>query len=262
MKNNDVIELAIKRHDLDANWFQNTYLSADKPTHSSPFIYGRKLVLEELESLLKNLPKRSKILDVGSGTGHLTKWLKEKGYEVQGLEPSEEMLNYARNNFPDIHFSRGISSELPYVDNEFDLIVSFEVLRYLNKNVNVQTYQEFYRVLKPQGQFFVTHVNKYAFDLYYFFYFIKGLFYRLKNLTYHYCYFTTPNREEKIIKKIGFSSVSSVGRMDGKIRIARKLGRTTFNIYKKISELLYGKQRFLRKPFKLLAGHLIMIGKK
>src|SRR3990167_2075578 len=163
MENDQVINLAIKRHDLDAHWFQNAYNPTNTKTNL-PFMYGRRLVLDELEQTLKDLPKGAKILDVGSGTGHLTQWLKEKGYEVKGLEPSEEMLNYAHKNFPDVQFTKGVSSALPYNENEFDLIVSFEVLRYLNKEVNEQTYKEFYRVLKPNGQFFVTHVNKYASD--------------------------------------------------------------------------------------------------
>lgn len=261
MKNNKVIDLAIKRHDLDAHWFQNEYDPSNR-NGNRVFTYGRKLVLDELEQILKHLPKGSRILDVGSGTGHLTQWLKEKDYEVKGLEPSEEMLSYANKNFPDIQFTKGLSSLLPYNENEFDLIVSFEVLRYLNKEVNEQTYKEFYRVLKPSGQFFVTHVNRYSSDFYFFYYYLKGLICRIRKITYHYCYFTSPKKEENIIKAIGFKSATSIGRMDGRLRIADKLGKFSFHICKVVSEFVYGKQRFFKNPFKSLAGHLIIIGKK
>lgn len=261
MKNKEVIDLAVKRHDIDAEWFQNTY----DPSNTSPnlpFVYGRRLVLDEMENLLRTLPKGAKILDVGSGTGHLTKWLKEKGYEVKGLEPSTEMLSYATKNFPDIEFKKGISSNLPYPDNEFDLIVAFEVLRYLNKEVNEESYNEFYRVLKPEAHFFVTHVNKFSVDNYYFFYFIKGIICKLRKVAYHACYFTTPRKEERRALAAGFRSAQTVGRMDGRLRIAYKFGRLCFNVQKKYSELIWKKQRFMLNPLKAMAGHLILICRK
>lgn len=261
MKDKEVIDLAIKRHDIDASWFQNVYDPANTNANP-PFLYGRKLVLEELDEVLKTLPAGAKILDMGSGTGHLTKALKDKGFNVFGVEPSEDMLGFARKNFPDIEFKKGISTEIPFEDGEFDMIVAFEVLRYLNKQVNAKTYQEFFRVLKPGGQFFVTHVNKYSSDYYFFFYFIKGILYKIRKTTYHYCYFTTPGKEENLCKAAGFGSAQTVGRMDGQLRIAYKFGKWCFNIQRRSSEFIWGKQRFKSNPLKALAGHLILIAKK
>lgn len=261
MENKEVIELAIKRHDIDVNWFQQQYDENNK-NKNLPFIYGRKFVLDELETVLSHLPKGSKILDVGSGTGHLTALIQSKGFEVHGIEPSEEMLNAAKVNFPNIPFQYGLSSTIPFGDNQFDLIVAFEVLRYLNDDVVNASYKEFHRVLKPGGKFFVTHVNKYSSDWYYFFYYFKGFIQRIRKITYHYCYFTTPSREESKVKSAGFSSVTTIGRLDGKIRLGYKFGKLGFNIQKSISELLHGKQRFMKFPLKSWAGHLIVIGTK
>lgn len=261
MENKDVIDLAIKRHDLDANWFQQQYDENNK-NKNLPFIYGRKFVLEELDSVLANLPKGSRILDVGSGTGHLTALIKSKGFEVHGIEPAEEMLSRAKNNFPDIDFKYGLSSKIPFEDNQFDLIVAFEVLRYLNEEVVNDSYKEFYRVLKPGGKFFVTHVNKYSSDWYYFFYYIKGFIQKIRKITYHYCYFTTPRKEEQKVKKAGFSEVKTIGRLDGKVRLGYKFGKIGFNMQRACSELFHGKQRFLKFPLKSWAGHLIVIGTK
>ncbi|MBK7221752.1 MAG: class I SAM-dependent methyltransferase [Saprospiraceae bacterium] len=136
MKTKQIVDLAIKRHDLDAAHFQNTYLKKDNAklsTRENVFLKGRALVLDELSMLLNELPKGSKVLDVGCGTAHLTKWIKDQGFEVYGIEPSLEMFNYAVANFPDIKIKQGISSEIPYPDQSFDLIVVFEVLRYLDK---------------------------------------------------------------------------------------------------------------------------------
>ena len=71
------------------------------------------------------------------------------------------MLKFAKKSFPNITFVDGISAELPFADNSFDyVVVSIEVLRYLNKKDVIQTYKEIYRVLKPKGFFMqLTLIN-------------------------------------------------------------------------------------------------------
>ena len=50
------------------------------------------------KTLLPILPERSHILDLCCGTGQLTTLLNNKGYQVTGLDGSEQMLKYARQN--------------------------------------------------------------------------------------------------------------------------------------------------------------------
>ncbi|NEQ25357.1 MAG: methyltransferase domain-containing protein, partial [Microcoleus sp. SIO2G3] len=59
-------------------------------------------VLEKL--LLHRLPKDASILDLCCGTGQLVQQLLLRGYQVSGLDTSEEMLRYARENAPDAKF--------------------------------------------------------------------------------------------------------------------------------------------------------------
>ena len=67
MDSTKITELAIKRHDIDAAHFQSTYTKSNgrQPgKHEGAFLYGRRLVLDELAIILDSLPKGSKILDV------------------------------------------------------------------------------------------------------------------------------------------------------------------------------------------------------
>ena len=215
-------KLAEKRHDLDSGIFQGRYVSFNLGRFTDEFIYGRYQIFEEVKVDLKNLKKNSKVLDLGCGTGHLSEFIKDQGHDVIGLDPSKEMLKFAKKNFPNITFVDGISAELPFADNSFDYVVSIEVLRYLNKKDVIQTYKEIYRVLKPKGFFHATHVNKYATDFYYFYYqLIKFLNFSLRK-NYHNCYFTTPKEEEENIKNANFNKTSSKGRMFASIRIFYK----------------------------------------
>ena len=62
-------------------------------------------VLPLLENLLlRHLPKGAHIFDVCCGGGQLAQKLLESGYQVTGLDGSEEMLKYAHQNAPGAKF--------------------------------------------------------------------------------------------------------------------------------------------------------------
>ena len=261
MNTESIRNLAIKRHDIDADHFQSTYAGHNDSSRSKVFLYGRNMVIEELEEILNALPKGSKVLDVGCGTAHLTHWIKQKGFDVYGIEPSENMYEFAVKNFPDIEIKKGISSAIPYPDQSFDLVVSFEVLRYLDQNENEATYKEFYRVLKPGGSFFVTQVNTFSSDYYYLFHHLKSLYSKLTNAVHHHCNFTTPGAQKALVKRIGFSDVYTIGRMFGSVRLFYKMGSKAGDVYKSIANGL-SRQRFRHSVYKAFSAHLIVIGKK
>ena len=264
MNSSEITELAIKRHDIDAWHFQDTYSKKEKKLSSraSVFLYGRKLVLDELSTILDNLPKGSKVLDVGCGTAHLTHWIHQKGFDVCGIEPSYKMYNYAKLNFPEIEIKQAISSNIPYPDNYFDLIVAFEVLRYLDKDENLKSYKEFHRVLKTNGKFFVTQVNLFSTDLYFIFHNLKSIFCKLTKKVHHHCNFTTSGVQEKIIRNAGFGEVETVGRFIGSIRIFYKFGTKVGSLYTTLIEKFSKNQRFKKSFRKNMTGHLIVIAKK
>lgn len=261
MKHEEIRKTAIERHDLDAPFFQNEYEKA-KDKYSDEFIYGRYQVNDELEEMVKNLPAGSRVLDIGSGTGHLANFLTNKGFTVVGLEPSKNMLQFARQNFPQIQFVEGVSNELPFPDASFDLVISIEVMRYLHPADIAKTYSEVNRVLKKDGYFFVSHVNRFSSDLYVFFYYLKGIGQKAKGKAYQNCYFTTASKEVRNLQKAGFSRAWGVGRMFGSVRIGYKFGKAIGKSWAKLLEKFSVKQKFTGAPLRDIAGHLFMIGQK
>jgi ubiquinone/menaquinone biosynthesis C-methylase UbiE len=259
--NEEIRNLAIKTHDYDANKFQSTYES-NQHKSENVFLYGRSFIEKEILNILKHYPKGSKVLDIGSGTGHLASMMKKLGYEVYGLEPSKEMINLARTNFPEIQFKEGVSVLLPYPENYFDFIISIEVMRYLSSDDVFNTYKEILRVLRKNGRFIVTHVNKYSADGYYLYYKIKDINKNFKNHHHHYCYFTTARKEMENINNIGFLNPSARGRMFGSIRIAYKINIKLGKMYVKFLEFFNKDQIFESEPRLSWSGHLFIIGKK
>ncbi len=60
-----------------------------------------QIVLPILENLiLQHLPAKARILDLCCGTGQLAQALTARGYQVTGLDGSEEMIRLARKNAP------------------------------------------------------------------------------------------------------------------------------------------------------------------
>lgn len=63
---------------------------------------SRKYLRESLDSFVEiDAIKDKKILDIGSGTGHLFNWLKEKGAgDIQGIDPSEANIKTSTEKYP------------------------------------------------------------------------------------------------------------------------------------------------------------------
>ena len=73
------------------------------------------------------------LLDVGAGTGHFTGCFAEHGFQVLGLEPDLDMLQYARNKYSHISFVRGEAENLPFGDLSFDYAAAVTSLCFVSK---------------------------------------------------------------------------------------------------------------------------------
>lgn len=91
------------------------------------------------------------ILDVGCGTGALSKLLSEKGLKVTGVDPSTGMLSQASKRLEneDIELIKIILGEnLPFLDNSFDIVISSYVAHGLSPIDRIKLYEEMKRVSK------------------------------------------------------------------------------------------------------------------
>src|SRR4051794_26962728 len=93
--------------------------------------YGQGHILENVEDVRSaveslQLPKKAKVLDVATGGGHTGLFLASLGHEVTLADISQQMLKRATETA----IGRGLkvqteqhsAEQLPYSDNQFDLI--------------------------------------------------------------------------------------------------------------------------------------------
>jgi 2-polyprenyl-3-methyl-5-hydroxy-6-metoxy-1,4-benzoquinol methylase len=93
--------------------------------------------------LLKNIPKNCNcILDVGCGTGELTKKLTHYSKEIIGIDVSENMINEAkkRNCGERIKYIKiSVERYLKETKKQFDVIISIAALHHMNEEKILET---------------------------------------------------------------------------------------------------------------------------
>jgi len=142
-------QLAIDQHSIQADEFARRYRELEEDGYRSCFAYSRKRLADLLDSYLPKQGGGLSLLDVGCGTGHHMASLRERGFEVAGVDGSGEMLDQARANNPGAEIRLADVEALPFADQSFDLVLCVEVLRYLPDSS--RCIAELARVLKPGG---------------------------------------------------------------------------------------------------------------
>ena len=98
-----------------------------------------------------------RVVDIGCGTGILLHRLDQNSphVELYGLEPVLSMLDMARQRLSgNVKLYQGWAESLPFNAEQFDVIVSCNMLHYIREPV--LALQEIRRVLRPSGQLVIT----------------------------------------------------------------------------------------------------------
>lgn len=112
----------------------------------------------------KYLKKDDIILDLACGSGTLINMLKNKGYNVEGLDYSEEMINIARNKNPNIVFYNKDMTSF-HIDKKYNVITCFfDSLNHLNTFDEIKkTFNCVYNHLNEKGLFIFDIFSFYAY---------------------------------------------------------------------------------------------------
>ncbi len=109
-----------------------------------------------------DLPVKSKVLDLGCGTGRLLNRLASQFPDLYGtgLDISPEMLRVARRNnrhHPRLIYIEGKADSLPFADGQFDAV--FNTLSFLHYSEPKQVFAEVAQVLSPGGRFYLADIT-------------------------------------------------------------------------------------------------------
>ena len=153
MKNNAYIP------PLRFHWLTNFYDSLVAITTREAFF--KKLIVDKVANV-----KGNNLLDVGCGTGTLTKLIAEKSpkYTVIGLDADQTALDISQKKVIgkdlNISFRQGFGQKMPFDENSFDIVVSSLFFHHLNSSAKLATLTEIRRVLKPDGTLIIADWGK------------------------------------------------------------------------------------------------------
>lgn len=100
------------------------------------------------------LSRSAKILDLGSGVGHIMRTWQTRGYiNVKGIEISQTAVRLSNN--PNIHCG-SVADMSMFKDKEFDLVCSVALLEHIDESILPRTIKEIVRVGHRQAHF-VAH---------------------------------------------------------------------------------------------------------
>src|SRR5258706_951483 len=99
-----------------------------------------------------------RVLDAASGEGYGAAILADAGARVTGVEIDAATVQAAQQKYPDVEFVEADIVTLPFDDDQFDVVTSFETVEHVpNPEAMLD---EFLRVLKPDGVLVVSTPDK------------------------------------------------------------------------------------------------------
>lgn len=140
---NDIYKMVISAYDKIADAYAASYSGNDE----TDFKY--------FDCFLEHLPGK-KILDMGCGVGTNASFLDKKGYDVLGVDASENMLKNAKKLYPGLAFEQHDILQLPFPDKSFDGIVLAYVIEHFNTDGLAQLKKEISRLLVDDGLLYIT----------------------------------------------------------------------------------------------------------
>ena len=113
-------------------------LGYDALAESYDYVYGQTKDQEQFQSLKwlnSNLKNGARILDVGSGTGRVARFLSKK-FQVIGIDNSNQMIKISRQTAPKAEFIEMNVKKIKFDEQiKFEAIVSFFTFLHVEKSI-------------------------------------------------------------------------------------------------------------------------------
>lgn len=140
---------------------KRAFFDSMAPTWDSRFYTAENM--EHIKRVIAefHIPKGSRVLDVGTGTGGIIPLLLDViGDEgsIEAIDYSEEMIKRAREKFSDngrVRFHVCDIAHTPFEDAYFDYVVCFGVFPHIEDKL--RALKEINRILRPKGHIIIAH---------------------------------------------------------------------------------------------------------
>ncbi|TCS37050.1 methyltransferase family protein [Paucimonas lemoignei] len=116
--------------------------------------FGRER--EYLDTFLADLPETFLILDAGCGTGRpMAEYVISRGYKLEGIDQSSELLAVARKRFPTCAWSLAKLEDYPFT-GQYGGIICWDALFHIERGYHESILQRMATSLVPGGRLMLT----------------------------------------------------------------------------------------------------------
>ncbi|MEO7046912.1 MAG: class I SAM-dependent methyltransferase [Ferruginibacter sp.] len=134
--------------------------SRNNPLHYLANEEGAYFAIKEI--LETGNDKKIRILEVGSGLGYLTYAIRQNGYDITGLDISDNAVTKAKNAFGDYYVCQDVYQFAKNNITKFDIVILTEVIEHVpnpNNFIEILT-----SMLRKDGKLIITTPNKSVFS--------------------------------------------------------------------------------------------------
>ena len=135
-------------YDSWKGWSEEAFGQIDNVTRAN--------FVAELRRVYSNLPISLNVLEIGFGNGSFLRYARDMNWTVVGVEINEVLIKRARMNGYDV---RGINDLRFLPDENYDLIVAFDVLEHIPQDITLSFLEEIRRLMKLGGYFIARFPN-------------------------------------------------------------------------------------------------------
>jgi ubiquinone/menaquinone biosynthesis C-methylase UbiE len=126
----------------------------DKYLQSCKTEFWKNVFKAELDYILRELNETKDILSVGCGPAIIEAGLAEHGFNVTGLDISEEALGCAPDT---VRTVAGSAEKMDFANNSFDAVIYIVSLQFIENYK--EAVKQTVRVLKPSGKLLIMLLN-------------------------------------------------------------------------------------------------------
>lgn len=144
--------------DLWADHYDET-VQLSEENNRYPFAGYKKILNVIFNEAMQT--KNSEVLDIGFGTGVLTRKLYGEGHQIDGIDFSSKMIGIAQSEMPNANLiewdiSKGIPSEI--LGKKYDSIISTYALHHLSDEGKVDFIADLIPLLKKDGKILIGDI--------------------------------------------------------------------------------------------------------
>jgi SAM-dependent methyltransferase len=114
-------------------------------------------------AIARRLSAGARVLDCGCGEGYGAAFLSQVAAQVAAFDLAADAITKCVERYgslPNLAFSVGDITRLPYPDGSFDVVACFELIEHIPEADHPQAFDEIRRVMKPDGVLVISSPNK------------------------------------------------------------------------------------------------------